>query len=100
MDLPRRRVDLRAGAEQDLHARVGPQDAADRLGDHRRGQGRRRHLIEKRLEPVVVVPVDHGDGEARLPQCLGHLKPAEARADHQHPTPIAAAMRNLLRFAC
>ena len=42
------------------------QDAADRHGDLRRRKAGGRHLVEQRLEQMVVAPVDDGDVDRRI----------------------------------
>ena len=54
----RRRIDRRDVAEQHAHVRLAAQDAADRRGDLGRRQPRGGHLVEQRLEHVVVLAVD------------------------------------------
>ena len=60
------------------------QDVADRPGDVGRRQRRGRHLVEQRLEAMVVLAVEHGhvDGGAR--ERFRGFEPAEARADDDH----------------
>ncbi len=53
---------------------------------HRRGDGRRRqsggcHLVQQRLEQVVVGPVHQRDFHRGVAQRAGRLQPAEAAAD-------------------
>ena len=52
------------------HGRVllAPQDAADRHGDLRRRQAGGRHLVEQRLEQMVVAAVDDRHVDRRLAQ--------------------------------
>ena len=42
------------------------------------------HLVEQRLEEVVVVPIDEGDPDRSTAQDLGREQAAEASADDQH----------------
>ena len=53
-----RGVDVGDPAEQDPHIGLAAEDLADGRGDVRRRQRRGRHLVEQRLEQMVVVPVD------------------------------------------
>ena len=57
------------------------EDRADRPGDVGRRQGRRRHLVEQRLEQVVVAPVDDDHVGRRAGQRPGRGEAAEAGAD-------------------
>jgi hypothetical protein len=60
-DLACHDVDPFDGAEHDRDVAVPPDDAADGRGDVCRGQACRRHLIEQRLEKVIVLAVDDDD---------------------------------------
>ena len=60
------------------------QDMPDRPGHVRRRQRRGRHLIEQRLEAMMVLPVDDGDVGRRAAQRLGSFQPAEAGADDDY----------------
>ena len=78
---PGRQVDpLRLGQQ---HARVVvvAQHPADRRGDVARRQAGRGHLIQQRLEDVVIVAVDQRHSHRRAPERLGGKQPAEAAAD-------------------
>ena len=57
------------------------QDGADGLGDLRRRQAGRRHLVEQRLEEMVVAPVDHGDVGIGAGEAMRGAQAAEAGAD-------------------
>ncbi len=66
-----RRIHAGHFAEQHAHVELLAEQAAHRRGDVARGEPRGRHLIEQRLEQVVVVAVDqrHGDaGAGRAPR--------------------------------
>ena len=54
--------------EQHLDVGLAAQDVADRRRDVAGRQPGRRHLVEQRLEEVVVAPVDHDDVHARASQ--------------------------------
>ncbi len=58
-----------------------PENAADRPGDIGGRQRGRRHLIEQRLEAMVVLPVDHDDLGIGAAERLRRLEPAEATTD-------------------
>src|SRR5262249_34154583 len=59
-----------------------------RAGDVFGGQLRRRHLVEQRLELVVVVPVDQGDVDAFLTQAVGTRDTGQTAAhDDERPPP-------------
>ena len=63
---------------------LGQQHVADRCAHRRRAQARRRHLIEQRLEQVMVGAVDQGDLDLGLRQRPHRLDAAEAAADDEH----------------
>jgi hypothetical protein len=77
-------VDVDDLGHHDPDVRLFAEDAADRLGDVRRREDRRRHLVEQRLEQVVVVTVDDDHLDRLLGQRLGRLQPGEAAADDDH----------------
>ena len=81
-DLAGDRVDPRRLAQQDRGVALLAEDRAQRLRDLARRQGARRHLVEQRLEQVVVPPVDqrHGHPVARLAQLPGRVQAAEPAA--------------------
>ena len=60
------------------------EDGADRPGDVAGRERGRRHLVEQRLEQMVVVPVDQRDLGRRAGQGARHLEPAEAGAEDHH----------------
>ena len=69
------------------HRRVAllAQDMPDRPGHVGGRKRRRRHLVEQRLEAVMVLAVDQDDVGGRTPQRLGRLQPAKAGAYDHHP---------------
>ena len=80
--LPGGRIDVRDLAEQHLGVRLVADDAANRRRDVGRGQARGRHLVEERLEEVVVAAVDHGDPGGAPAKRLGRAQAAKARPDN------------------
>ena len=85
---PSARIELLAGAidatdlrEQHLDVRLPAQDPADRRRDVAGRQRRHRHLIEQRLEDVMVAAVEDRHADARAPQRAGGIEAAEAAAD-------------------
>ena len=83
LDAVGRRVDGGHLAELDLDARVVAEQLAQRERDVDRGELRRRHLVEQRLELVVVVAVDERHADAVLArQPLDAADAGEAAADH------------------
>ena len=85
----RRRGSTRRAARSIPHASasstrtlsLAAQHPADRRGDVARRQAGRGHLIQQRLEDVVVVAVDQRHAHRRAPERLGGNQPAEAAAD-------------------
>jgi hypothetical protein len=61
------------------------QHRTDRRGDVGRGERSRGHLVEHRLEEVVVGAVHHGDLHRGPPEFPGEVEPGEA-ATHDHDT--------------
>jgi hypothetical protein len=59
LDLARRDTDHLV--EEHCGVLLMPQDDPDRLGDIGRRQCGGRDLVQKRLEQVIIVAVDHGD---------------------------------------
>ena len=78
---------LRGGIDaRDLrhhHQGVGlaTQDESDRLSNVRRSQGRRGHLVEKRLKEMVVAAVDEQHVHCRVLEGTGSEKPTETTPD-------------------
>jgi hypothetical protein len=66
------------------HRDVGAvgQDAADGLCNFRRGQPARRHLIQQRLEQVMIRPVHDREARVRVAEVLAERQSAEARTQH------------------
>ena len=66
------------------HGDVGTvgQDGADGLRDIRGGQRAGGHLIEQRLEQMMVGPVNDRDARIGMPKMLAERQAAEARAEH------------------
>ena len=67
---------------------LAPQNMADRPGDLGRRKRRRRHLVQERLEAMVVLPVKERDRNGRAAQRLGGLEAAEACADDDDVRPL------------
>ena len=69
-----------------------------RRGDVARVRRRGRHLVEQRLEEVVVAPVDEGHVDRRRRAARGRVEPAEAAAHDDHVRmPVAVAHRLIFR---
>ena len=80
-DRPAGEIDVRDLGAVDPDGRVALEDASQRAGDVGRGQLRRRHLVEERLELVEVVAVDDRHGQAVLGQLLGAADTGEPATD-------------------
>jgi hypothetical protein len=80
---PCRRVDRCHGRLLDVDALVAGEDAPQWPGDVGHGQLRRRHLVQERLELVVVVLVEQGHVDLVLGQLLGTADAGEATADDE-----------------
>ena len=79
---PPGRIDRSHLGQDHLQIRLPPQQGADRLRNIRRGQSRRRDLVEQRLKQVVVLPIDHRDAHPFRGARLGKTQPAEAGSKH------------------
>ena len=82
-----RHVDAGNCAQDHVRVWLSSQNAAYRCGNVGRRQGCGRHLIQERLEQVVVAPVDHGHISVDLSQSHSRRKPAETGADNHDVQP-------------
>ena len=73
------------------HPLLAPEQAPHRVADVGRVQAGRRHLVEQRLERVVVVPVDQGDVDGLVLEALGRGQPAEPGSDDHDVRPRSHA---------
>jgi hypothetical protein len=79
--------------EHDRRVALPSQDAADRRSDVGRRKTGGRDLIEKRLEEVIVVPVDDGHIRIDPRQSFCRLKATEAGAQDNDPHPSGTRRR-------
>ena len=81
-----RAVQIEAGhlREPDLHVALATKHVAYGRGDVPLGEDGRGHLIEERLEEMVVDPVHEGHLDRGAPQEAGGEEPAEAASDDNH----------------
>jgi hypothetical protein len=77
-------------AELDARVRLVGQDRADRPGDVGGRECCRRHLVQQRLEQVVVAPVDQDQVHRCLAQRPGRGQATEAHAYDHHARPISS----------
>jgi hypothetical protein len=80
----RRGVDPRHLGHHDREVALPAEDGADRPGDVARRQRRGCHLVQQRLEQVVVVAVHQRDLAARAGHGARCLQPAETGAEDHH----------------
>ena len=73
-------VDRRSLGEQDRGVFLMRHHRADGVGDVTRVQRRGGHLVEQRLEEVIVPAIEHGDAHRRSPQRLGRVQTPEPSA--------------------
>jgi len=78
---PRRQIDLLDLREHHSRVPLVAQDRADRLRDVRRRERRGCHLVEQRLEEMVVVAVDDQHVSGRARQCPRGEQAAETTTD-------------------
>ena len=83
-------VDL---VHEDLGVGLVAQDGADGLGDVCRRKDRERHLVEQRLEGVVVLAIDDGDVDGEVAQRLGGVKASESCTDDDHAWTLRSVRR-------
>lgn len=83
-DLPGLLVDAGDGRQQGGDVWTVAQQMPDRPGDLGGGERSRRHLIEQRLEQMMVATVDDGDAHQSAAQPVDRLQPAEAGADYDN----------------
>ena len=76
---------------------LAAQYGADRLGNVGRRQCRGRHLIEQRLEEVVIVPVNDRDLDRRPCQFACGFESAKPGADDNGARAIAPSSRDAAR---
>ena len=79
-----RRIDAVHLFHQHRHIRLSAQDVPNWPGHIGRRQRRGRHLIEQRLEAMMVLAIDHDDIGGRASQRLGGFQAAEAGTDDHH----------------
>ena len=75
------RVDRPGLGQDDVGVLLAAQDRADRIGDVGRRKRRGRHLVEERLEKVVIAPIDDRDADRGLREPPGRLEAAKTRAN-------------------
>ena len=88
LELPGREVGADHPSHHHVDVLLALEDAPRRVGDVVGVEPGRGHLVEQRLEQVVVVRVDEHDVDRRLRQRLGGGEAAEARS-HDHD-PVTA----------
>src|SRR5438105_963049 len=81
MDDLRAEIDRLRLAEDDVRVFLPPKDRADGVRDDGWIERRRGHLVEQRLEDVVVAAIDERDRHRRVAQRLRRVQAAEAAAD-------------------
>ena len=94
-DGPGRRIDGDGGGEQHAHVLLPPENPPDRRGDIAGRQSGRRHLVEQRLEQVVIAAVEQGDADRRALQRLSGGEPAEPSADDHDMWGFIRHMRHI-----
>ena len=66
-------------AEQHLHVGLVAQDPSNRRRDVTRRQDRHRHLIQQRLENVMIASIEERHIDARLAQARAAFRPPNPR---------------------
>ena len=81
---PPGKIDPADLVQQDLDVCVMAEDPADRIGDVGRGQPSQRHLIEQRLEEVIVQAIDHRHRDVGPPEGPRGGEAPEPRTNDDH----------------
>ena len=89
LDIAGLKIDRRDLAHQEVDIVVPAEDRPQGIGDLRGDQAGNGHLVQQRLEEVIVMAVDNRDLHGRARQFLCSLQATESRADNDN-------MRNLL----
>src|SRR5205814_10499829 len=84
LDLAPLEVDAGDRVLVDRDVRLLVEEVAQRMADGRRLEQVRRHLVEERLERVVVVPVDDDGVDVGALELARSADPGEAAAENQH----------------
>jgi len=80
-------VEVRHLGQLDADVLAPPDDVADRRGDLPGRQHARRHLVQQRLEQMVVATIDQRDVDGSVGEHPDRRQPTEAAADDDHPVP-------------
>ncbi len=71
------RVDRQGLGQDDVGVLLAPQNRSDGVGDVGGGERGGRHLIQERLEEIVIAPIHDGDANRGAGEALHGLEPAE-----------------------
>jgi hypothetical protein len=80
-DHPARWIDRRNLGEQHLHVALAAQHPADGRGDVAGRQTGRRHLIQERLEQMMIAAIDECNAYVAPPERLRSVQTAETTSD-------------------
>ena len=83
-DAPRSGIDADGRGQKRRDVRAAAQQMPDRPCDFRRGKRGGRHLIEQRLEQMMVALVDDSDADRRPCQTVDGFQTAETGSHHDH----------------
>ncbi len=83
-DVPCGRIDVHHFAEQNARVLLAPENAPQGRSDVACGQGPGCHLVEQRLEDVMVAPIDERHVDRRRFQRTCRPKSAKSAADDHH----------------
>jgi len=90
-------VDVGGLVEEHRDVLLALENAAQRLGDIRRRELGRRHLVEQRREEVMVPAIDERDIDVGVLQPLDDVETGEAAADDDDARPAVHLDRGLDR---
>jgi hypothetical protein len=81
---PRRGIDPDNIRQHHLGISLPPQDPPDRRGNVPRRERRRRHLIQQRLEHVIIPAIDDGHPHRSAPERPRRVQTSESTPDNHH----------------
>ena len=76
-------VDRASFSEKDRRVLLLPENATNRFGDRGRREARGRHLVEKRLEEVMVLPIDERQTNQRPGEGACCVEPGKTSPEDQ-----------------
>ena len=97
-DLPRLKIEAFDSAKDDAHIGSAGKNAADGPGDIGGGKCGRRHLIEQRLEQVIIALVDERHIDRLVRKAFRGRKPSKSRAHNHGFRPCPGVLTCIIMF--